>query len=60
MSVRESDAFCGELIDIWGGDFSALGVVTTDIAVAEVVGEEDNDVGLIWRRRGAGAEGGYG
>jgi hypothetical protein len=43
MRIRESYAFRGELIEAWCRDLR-LGVVTTKIAIAEIVGKNVNDV----------------
>ena len=44
MSIGETHALRSEFVDVGRGDFSALGVVTLDIAIAEIIGEDDYDV----------------
>ena len=51
MSIRETHSARGEAVDVGGGNFAALGIVAADVAVAEVVGEDDDDVGFL---RGSG------
>ncbi len=46
MPVGEAHALRRELVDVRCGDPAALGVVALHVAVAEVVGVEDEDVGL--------------
>ena len=46
VGVEEGDALGGELIDVGGGDFAAGGVEGVDIAVAEIVAEDVEDVGV--------------
>ena len=56
MSIGEADAFAGETIEVGRGNFG-LGVVAAEIAIAEIVGEDVNDVGAV----GVGGNtGGYG
>jgi len=45
VRVGEANALPGQAIDVRGGRLG-FGVVTADIAVAEVVGEDEYDVGL--------------
>ena len=52
MSVGEAHALRREPVDVRRGNFPALRVVALDIAVTEVVGEDDEDVGLGGVRRG--------
>jgi hypothetical protein len=47
MSIRETHSACSKVVNVGGGNFAALGVVALDIAVAKVVGEDDDDVGLL-------------
>ena len=60
MSVGEAHALRREPVDVGRGNFSALRVVALDIAVTEVVGEDDEDVGLGGVRCGGGGGGGGG
>ena len=46
MPIREAHALRRELVDVRRGNLAALGVVALHIAVAEIVGEDDEDVGL--------------
>ena len=46
MPIREAHALRRELVDVRRGNLPALGVVALHIAVAEVVGVDDEDVGL--------------
>jgi len=41
--LGETEAARGEAVDVWGGD--AFCTVAADVAVAEVVGDDDDDVG---------------
>ena len=54
MSVGEPHALRREPIDMRRGNFPALRVVALHIAVTEVVGEDDEDVGLGGVRCGGG------
>ena len=47
MPVGEPDPFGGEPVDVGGLDVLRLRAVTADIPVAEVVGQEDDDVGPV-------------
>ena len=47
----EGGTFAGESIDVGSGEFLAAG--ETDIADAEVVGDDDENVGLGGKERGA-------
>ena len=60
MSVGEAHALRREPVDVRRGNFPALRVVALDIAVTEVVGEDDEDVGLGGVRCGGGGGGGGG
>lgn len=44
VSVGKAEAFAGELVDVGCGNLGLI-VVATEIAVAEVVGEDEEDVG---------------
>jgi hypothetical protein len=44
LGVGEAQPFAGEPVDVRRGDFG-YGVVTADIPVAEVIGEDEDDVG---------------
>ncbi len=57
MRVREPHALAGEPVEIWCGNLR-LRVVAADIAVTEIVREDEDDVGLRLRLRGiAGMKG---
>ena len=45
VGVGEAHALPGQAVDVWGGRLG-FGVVTADIAVPEIVGEDENDVWL--------------
>ncbi len=45
MKVREFDSTGGQLVDVWRLYFR--GSVATDIRVAKVVGQHEDDVGLV-------------
>ena len=45
VALRESHAFFGDLVDVRRADFRLA--EGTDIAVAEVIGEEEDDVGSV-------------
>ena len=47
MPVGETHALRRKPVDVRRGNFAALRVVALDVAVAEVVGEDDEDVGLV-------------
>lgn len=47
MGIGEADALCCELVEVWGGDFGVW-VVGVEVAVSEVVGKDEDDVG--WAR----------
>ena len=55
MGVGEAHALARELVQAGGGHLGR-GVKSTDVAVAEIVAEDDHDVG----RSGGGGEGGGG
>ena len=59
MAVGEAHALGGEPVDVWRGDFSARGIVALHVAVAEVVGEDDEEVGFggVGGRGRGGGEG---
>ena len=44
VGVGEAESFAGELVDVGCGNFGLV-VVATEVSVAEVVGEEEEDVG---------------
>ena len=46
VSISKEEAFAGELVDVGGGDFGLV-VVATEVSIAEVVGEDEEDVGEI-------------
>ena len=54
MSIREDPAGGGEGVDVGRGDFSTVGVEGVDIAVAQVVAEDVEDIGHL----GGAGEGG--
>ncbi len=45
MSVREEHTFMGEPGEVGGGD-PGIGVIRLGVAVAHVVGEDDDDIGF--------------
>ncbi len=45
MSVGEPHAFAGKPINVWSADLG-FGVVATEVAIAEVIGEDEKDVGF--------------
>ena len=47
MPIRETHALRGELVDVRRRNLAALGIVALHIAVAEIVGENHEDVGLM-------------
>jgi hypothetical protein len=47
VSIRKAHPLRGEFVDVWCGNLSAGRIVTLHIAVAEIVGEDDDDVRLI-------------
>jgi hypothetical protein len=47
VAVGETHALRGELVDGRGGDFSAFLVIRGNVAVAEVVGVDEDDVGFF-------------
>ncbi len=46
MTVGKDHALLRDAVEVWRGDF-ALGVEAADVAVAEVVGEDEDDVGFL-------------
>ena len=46
MGVGESHALGGEGVEVGGGD-AGVGVVGVNVAVAHVVGHDEDDVGLV-------------
>ncbi len=54
MGVGEASAFLGEAIDVGGADFG--GTVAGEVAVAEVIGVDEDDVGFVCGEGGEGAE----
>ena len=46
MTIRKAHPLCGQPVDIWRRNLAAIRIVTGDIAKAEVVGVEDDDVGI--------------
>ena len=49
IGVGEACSACRELVYV--GRFHTLGAVSAQVAIAEVVGQEDDDVGLLGTRR---------
>jgi hypothetical protein len=47
VGVSKTHPLCGKLVDVRGSDFASVKVVALDIAIAEVVGINDDDVGLL-------------
>jgi hypothetical protein len=54
MSVGEAHPLRGEFVEVGRGDLAARRIIRADVAVAEVVGEDDEDIRLT---RFGGAEG---
>lgn len=54
VELGEADAAIGEFLEVGGGDFAAVGA---DVGVAEVVGEDDDEVRAPAARRGGGGAG---
>jgi hypothetical protein len=52
MTVREPHPLCGQLIHVWRGDFGALWMVRVHVAITEIIGEDDDDVGRGREERG--------
>jgi len=48
MEIRETHSFAGKTVDV--GRDTLLGAVTTDIAIANVISEYKDDIGLgtLW------------
>src|SRR5690606_9694119 len=42
IELSEAESFVSQLVEVRGGDFAA---VTAEVGIAEVVGEDDEDVG---------------
>jgi hypothetical protein len=57
VGVGERHPLGGQAIDVRRGDLAAVGVEGVDVAVAEVVGEEEDDVGAARAFGGCGADG---
>src|SRR6185369_7043738 len=57
VRVGEANAVCGECIDVWRVD--VRGSVAADVAISEIIGEDDDDVGLGagWGRGCLGEQG---
>jgi hypothetical protein len=56
VDLGEADAIGGEAVDVGGLD--ALLSVAAEVAVTEIVGEDENNIGLGWGvlgRQGSGA-----
>jgi len=53
MSIGEADAFAGEPVEVRRGDFG-IGIEAADVAVAEIIGEDKDDVGAGGVRGGRG------
>ena len=49
MEIGEADSFGGELVDVGSCDF--LCAVAADVGVAEVIGEDEDDVGATFGRK---------
>ena len=56
MPVRETHPLRCEAIHVRRGDFGALRVVRMHVAVAEVIGEDDDNVRLRGEKGGAEGE----
>ena len=46
MGISKPHALRSQLVDVRRGDLAALGIVTLNIAIAEVIGIDHNNVGL--------------
>src|SRR6476469_1466248 len=55
MSVGETQAFGGEPIERRRGNFG-IRIVTFEISVTEIVGEDDDDVGFVGSQACGGAQ----
>ncbi len=51
MRIGKTHALCGEAIDVRRVDFATRGIVATDIAVAEVIGKDHDDIGFVRRHQ---------
>ncbi len=47
MGIREAHPLAGELVKIRSGDFASFRIVAMNIAVPEIIREDDDDVWLI-------------
>ena len=47
MSVRKSHALHRQFVDVWGRNLASFRVVTLHVAVAQVVGVKDQNIGLL-------------
>ena len=47
MAVCEAEARSGEFIEV--GSFKGGGAVTTEVAVADIIGEDKDDIGVLGR-----------
>ncbi len=47
MRIGEAHALGRQAIEMRRGYLAAVGVVAMDIAVAEIIGEDDDDVGMV-------------
>ena len=56
VRVGETHALAREAVEIWGG-YLRPGILNTEVAVAHVVGVEDNDVGAFGRGCTGGCDG---
>lgn len=50
MGIGEHHARGGELVDVRGGNLATFRVVALRVAIAEIVGVNDEDVGLVLLR----------
>ena len=46
MPVCKSHSSCCQTIDVWSRNLTALRVVTLDVPIAEVISENNEDIGL--------------
>ena len=46
MGIGKPHPLSRQSVDVRSRDLAAFGVVALDIAIAEIVGEDDHDVGL--------------
>ena len=50
IPIRKSHTLLGNRVDMWSGNI--LAAVETDISVAQVIGQEDDDIWAFRRKEG--------